>query len=130
MPLVRVEIRKGKSADYKKALLDGIHQALIDSFKIPEDDRIQRIYELDAENFKVADGKTEDFILIELTVFKGRSLDAKRCLYKAIADNLERDLGVKRTDILIVLSEPPLDNWGTHGGIPASEALLGFSLDM
>lgn len=129
MPLVKVEIRKGKSAEYKKALLDGIHQALIDSFKIPKADRIQRLYELDAENFEIA-GKSEDFVLIEFTVFKGRSLDAKRNLYKAVADNLDRSLGIKRTDILIVLNEPPLDNWGVRGCLPASEANLGFDINV
>lgn len=130
MPLVKVEMRKGKSADYKTALLDGIHQALMDSFKVPKDDRLQRLYELDAENLRTSAGKTEDFILIELTVFKGRSLEAKRNLYKNIVDNLERALGMKRTDILIVLHESPLENWGVHGGVPASEANLGLNLNI
>lgn len=53
MPLVRVEILKGKSSEYKKALLDGIHQALVDTLKVPEDDRIQRLYELEKDNFEL-----------------------------------------------------------------------------
>lgn len=130
MPLVKVEMIKGKSTDYKTALLDGIHQALVDSFKVPKADRIQRLYELDAENFRTSDAKTEDFILIELTVFKGRSLEAKRSLYKNIVDNLECAPGIKRSDILIVLHESPLDNWGVRGGVPASEANLGLNLNI
>jgi phenylpyruvate tautomerase PptA (4-oxalocrotonate tautomerase family) len=130
MPLVKIEIRKGKSAEYKKALMDGVHRALVDSFKIPEDDRNQRLYELDAENFEIAGGHTDDFIIIELTVFKGRSLEAKRNLYKAIADNLEKDLGISRTDVLTVINEPLLENWGIHGGVPASEANLGFNVNV
>lgn len=130
MPLVKAELLKGKSPEYKRALLDGIHRALVDCFKVPEDDRIQRLYELEASDFVVEAGKTPDFILIELTVFKGRSLDAKRALYKAIADNLQAALGIKRTDILIVLNEQPLDNWGIRGGIPASEAELRATLNI
>lgn len=52
-PLVKIEIRKGKSAEYKKAILDGVHQALVDALKIPDNDRFQRIYELDKEDFNV-----------------------------------------------------------------------------
>jgi len=50
MPLVKIEMLKGKSSEYKKALLDGVHQALVDTFKIPDYDRMQRLYELDKEN--------------------------------------------------------------------------------
>lgn len=125
MPLVKVEMRKGKSAAYKKALLDAIHQALVDIFKTPEDNRIQRLYELEAANFKIAADKTEDFLLIELTVFEGRNLATKSILYKAIVDNLEHALGIKRTDILIVLNETPRENWGVRGGVPASVASFG-----
>jgi hypothetical protein len=46
MQLVKVEIFKGKTKEYKEALLDGIHDALLTAFKIPMDDRTQRLYEL------------------------------------------------------------------------------------
>lgn len=74
--------------------------------------------------------KTENFIFIELTVFKGRSYEAKKSLYKAIVDNLEKVLGIKRTDVLVVINEPPLENWGTAGGKPASEVDFGFKIDV
>ena len=130
MPLVKIEILKGKNNEYKKALLDGIHQALVDSWEIPEDDRIQRLYELEKDNFELPRYKTENFVLIELTVFKGRSYEAKKSLYKNIVDNLEKVIGIKRTDVLIVINEPPLENWGIAGGIPATEVDLGFKIDV
>jgi len=49
MPLVRIEIHKGKSAEYKKAILDGVHAALVEAFTIPDYDRNQRIYEINPE---------------------------------------------------------------------------------
>jgi phenylpyruvate tautomerase PptA (4-oxalocrotonate tautomerase family) len=130
MPLVKIEIRKGKSGEYKKALMDGVHRALVDCFKVPEKNRNQRLYELDAENFEIASGHTDDFIIVELTVFQGRSLDAKRILYKSIVDNLEKDLGISRSEVLIVINETPMENWGVYGGVPASEANLGIHLDI
>ncbi|ADG81550.1 4-oxalocrotonate tautomerase [Thermincola ferriacetica] len=58
MPLVKVEIFKGKSDTYKKALLNGIHAALVEAIKIPDYDRMQRLYELEPQNFEIAQNKT------------------------------------------------------------------------
>jgi hypothetical protein len=80
MPLVRVEILKGKSSEYKKAILDGIHAALVEVLKIADYDRTQRLYELDKSNFEIHRQRSENYIIIEITMFKGRSLVAKRKL--------------------------------------------------
>lgn len=131
MPLVKVEILKGRNADYKKAILDGIHSALVEAFKIPDYDRNQRLYELDRESFEFPNTKySNQYTMIELTVFKGRSLDAKRLLYSTIVCNLENNPGIKGEDITIVLHESPMENWGIRGGRPASEVDLGFKVDV
>lgn len=87
MPLVKIEVFKGKNAEYKKAILDGVHSALVQALKIPDDDRMQRLYELDRENFEVTPTKTEQCTLIEITAFKGRSLEAKRKLYSYLINS-------------------------------------------
>lgn len=130
MPLVKIEIRAGKSAEYKKAILDGVHQALVQSIRIPDHDRIQRLYELDAGNFEASPNKTDNITIIEITMFKGRSIKAKKQLYKTIVDNLAKNPGIKGDDITIVLHEPPLENWGIRDGKPAKEVDLGFKLDV
>ena len=128
MPLVKVSLLKGRSIEEKKALLDAIHAALLDAFKIPEDDRCQRIFEFEPENFDIPEGKTSNYTIIEIDVFPGRSLDAKRKLYQKIVQNLNEQ--IQPSDLLVVLKEPPLDNWGVRGGMPASEIDLGFKLDV
>jgi phenylpyruvate tautomerase PptA (4-oxalocrotonate tautomerase family) len=128
--MVKVEMRAGKTAKYKKAILDGIHQALISAFKIPDSDRNQRIYELVPENMEIPANKTADHIIIEITVFQGRSLSAKRNLYKNIVDELAARTGIKGDDVTIVLQEVPLENWGIRGGQPASEVNVGFKVDI
>lgn len=130
MPLVKIEIFKGKTAQYKKAILDGVHSALVQAFKIPDDDRMQRLYELDRENFEVTPTKTEQCTLIEITAFKGRSLEAKKKLYKEIINNLKINPGIDGNDIVIVINEPPLENWGVRGGKPANEVNLGFKIEV
>lgn len=130
MPLVKVEILKGKNTEYKKNIMDGIHSALVEAFKIPNYDRNQRLYELEPENFEFSNTKTEQYTLIELTVFKGRSFEAKKCLYSAIVRNLGQAPGISGEDILIVINEPPKENWGVRGGRPASEVDLGFKIEV
>lgn len=129
MPLVKVEILKGKSNDFKKKLLDVIHQALVETVKIPDHDRRQRLYELENDNFEKT-GRSDNYTIIEITMFKGRSFEAKKNLYAAIVKNLNSSLDINGNDITIVINEPPLENWGIRGGFPASEVELGFSVNV
>lgn len=130
MPLVKIEILKGNSKEYKKAILDSIHESLVESIKIPDYDRFQRLYELDKDNFEIPSTKTEKAIIIEITLFQGRSLKAKKDLYKNIVERLAKNPGISGDDIVIVLLEPPLENWGIKGGKPASEVDLGFKIQV
>ena len=129
MPLVKVSLLKGKSKEEKEALLNAIHAALIEAFKIPENDRSQRIFEFEPENFEIPEGKTSNYTLIEMDVFPGRSIEAKRKLYQTIVQNLQRH-NIQASDVLIVLNEPQLDNWGVREGVPASTIDLGFKIDV
>jgi phenylpyruvate tautomerase PptA (4-oxalocrotonate tautomerase family) len=129
MPLVTIVMMKGKSREHKKSILDAVHDSLMTAFKIPDHDRNQRIIEIEPDNLKYRSGKSENFVTIEMTVFPGRSFHAKKALYREIVSRLH-DLGIKGDDILILLNEPPLENWGIRGGYPASEVDIGFKLDV
>ncbi len=129
MPLVRLVIRAGRSPVEKRALLDAMHNALVEAFRIPDDDRMQRIDEYAPEDFEIPPGRSTDYTLVEITAFPGRSIEAKRDLYRAIARNLTA-LGIPPRDVLIVLNEPGLENWGVNGGMPASETDLGFDVQV
>ncbi|MBN1397570.1 MAG: tautomerase family protein [Bacteroidetes bacterium] len=129
MPVVRIEIYKSFDNTYKKHILDGVHKALVDSFKIKDSDRNQLISELDDSNFERSAGKSKSFVIIEITAFKGRSREAKRMLYQKIRENLETSPGIKRNDILIVIKEPELVNWGLNGKC-ADEIDLGFNVNV
>lgn len=130
MPLVKISLLNGKSPDYKRALLDGIHSALVETFLIPDNDRNQQIYELDADHFEIPSTKSNQFVIIEIIAFQGRSFAAKKKLYSAIVQNLGTSPGIAGDDILIILHEPPQENWGIRGGKPASEVDVGFRIDV
>jgi phenylpyruvate tautomerase PptA (4-oxalocrotonate tautomerase family) len=127
MPLVRLEVRQGRSATQKQALLDAAHAALVEALGIPDHDRMQRIVEHAHEDFELPPGSSDDFVLVEVTMFAGRSRQAKRLLYQALVRNFG-ELGVAPADVFVVLQEPPLDNWGIRGGQMASEVDLGFEV--
>ncbi|MBF0509334.1 MAG: tautomerase family protein [Deltaproteobacteria bacterium] len=127
MPLVKISILRGRSLADKKAVLDAVHSALVDAFSIPAMDRNQRLLEYDPDNFEIPPGKSDNYVLVELTVFPGRSKEAKRRLYQFIVKNLV-DLDIDPNDVFIVLYEPPLENWGIRGGIPATEIDFGFNI--
>lgn len=120
MPLVKVEMLKGKSSEYKKTVLDCIHQGLFESLGIEDWDRFQRITEYDREDFEFPDFKTDAFMIIELTLFPGRTKEQKGDAIKAITSRLEESLGIAPSDVFIVINEPPLENWGM-GGVQKNE---------
>ena len=127
MPLVKIETRKSWNASQKKEIMEAIHSSMREALKIPENDRNIRFHELHPDDFQVPPGKTGNYILVEISMFIGRSLQAKRELYRGIVSNLGK-LGVLGSDVFIVLHEIPLENWGIRGGIPASEVDLGFKV--
>ena len=124
MPLVRIEIIKGQSREYKAAVLQAVHEGLVSALGIPEDDRYQRLYELDAADFECA-GKTEKFCMVELTLYPGRSREMKRAAIVEITRLLGERCGVPKDDVFININEPPLDNWG-FGGEMASDLALEY----
>lgn len=127
MPLITIETRRGLAPATKKALLDGVHQALVDCFKIPDRDRTQRFIEYAPEDFETPPERGEHYTIVTVTAFAGRSLAAKRALYRAIADKFEA-AGLPRTDVFIVLNEVPVENWGVRGGIAGCDVDFGFKI--
>ena len=115
MPLVRIEILKGKDASYQKTLLQAVHDALVTAIGIPDWDRFQQLYELEPECFERAPGKTDRFTMIEITMFPGRSKEQKARIFGEITRELKTRLGIANTDVFIVIREPPNENWGLAG---------------
>ncbi|MGD0916663.1 MAG: tautomerase family protein [Thermodesulfobacteriota bacterium] len=129
MPLVTITIIEGKTREFRRLIFDAVHDSLVAALKIPDHDRNQRIVEIRLDNLEFPAGRTESFVTIEMTVYPGRSLQAKKALYQEIVSRLQR-LEIQGDDILIVLNEPPLENWGIRGGYPASEVDIGFEINV
>ena len=120
MPLVRIDLRKGKQAAYREAISRIVHEALV-SVGVPKDDRFQVINEHDSENF-VFDlnyldiRRTEDLVIIQITWNEGRTVDQKKALYNAIADGLGKAPGIRPENVFINLVEIRKENWSIGKG--------------
>src|SRR5580658_686095 len=111
MPDVLIEVRGNWVGGRKAQFIEAVHAALVEAIKIPPEDKVLRFMSHAPEDFVIPQGFGEKFTRIEIVMFAGRSLDAKRQLYKAIVRNLE-SFGVPPKDVKVVLIEVPAENWG------------------
>lgn len=121
MPLARIDLAQGKSAEYRQTVGAVIYDAMIETLKVPQDDRFQIINEHPPENLIVDPtylgiARTSDCIVIQITLNAGRALEVKKAFYKAVADGLHARLGVRREDVFINLVEVVKENWSFGNG--------------
>lgn len=129
MPIAKIEVCRTRPAQEASALIEAVYQAQRDALNVPENDRQIRYVEHRPEHFPVPPGKTANYTFVEFILFPGRSLEAKRRLYESVVRRFG-ELGIAASDIIIVVHEPPLENWGIRGGKPASEVDLGFNVNV
>ncbi len=131
MALARIEVLEGRSDETKRGMVQAVRAALSEALRAPADDPVVRLveYSRDAFTLPYPDRHTDAYTIVEVTMFAGRSAEAKRRLYKAIVNGLGA-FDVTPQDVLIVIHEPPMENWGVDGGTPASEVDVGFKVDV
>ena len=129
MPLTKIEVRRSWPPEQVQAIIEGVYLAQREALQVPAYDRQVRYIEHRPEHFHVSPGRSENYTLVEITLFAGRSIEAKRTLYKTIVKNLGA-LGIAPDDVFIVLNEVALGNWGIRGGVPASDVELGYKLNV
>ncbi len=115
MPLVKINLIKGKSPEFKKTVFDCVHQGLIEALGISDWDRFQRIIEFDRADFETPAEKSDNFMIIELTLFPGRTKEQKKAAIEIITAKLVASLSIAPEDVFIIISEPPFENWGMAG---------------
>lgn len=111
--------------------MDAVHGALREAFKIPEWDRHARLIVHEPHRFQVSLrlAQPDRFTMVTIDCFSGRSLEAKRALYRAIVRNLAA-LGIPEDHVLILLREAPSQDWGVGGGQAACDIDLGFKVEV
>ena len=129
MPGTLIEIRRQYSMEEEIGIIEAVHCALVSAFKIPAGDKTIRLSVHLPHRFAVPPDRTkpENYTLISIDAFSGRSIQAKRNLYHEIVSNLE-PFGIPKDHVLIVLRESVSENWGVRGGKAACDVDLGFNV--
>ena len=131
MPSILIETRTQYSVEQESAIMEAVHMAVREAFKIKPDDKHVRLISHHPHRFICPPGKVkpEAYTHISIDALAGRSMDAKRSLYQTIVNNLE-PLGIPKDHVKILLREIPTTNWGVRGGQAASDIDLGFKINV
>ncbi|HEY0792494.1 MAG TPA: tautomerase family protein [Chthoniobacterales bacterium] len=126
-----IEVRQRYTQEQEGAIIEGVHAALREAFKIPPGDRNVRLIVHEPHRFACppAREKPEAYTHISIDAFAGRSLEAKRCFYRTLVKNLE-PLGIPNDHVKVVLREIPKENWGIRGGQAGCDVELGFEINV
>jgi phenylpyruvate tautomerase PptA (4-oxalocrotonate tautomerase family) len=121
MPLVRISLRAGKSPEYRRAIADGVHRAMVEALAAPEQDRFQVITEHD-ENGLIYDPsylgvrRSDDIVLVQITLSAGRKPPQKREFMARAAALLAENPGLEARNLFISLVEVAWENWSFGEG--------------
>jgi 4-oxalocrotonate tautomerase len=122
MPFVRIDLMRGKSAQYRKTLGEIVYDAMVDVINVPKNDKFQIITEHNPEELNFADSYlgndySKDIIFIQITLSSGRSIEQKMAFYKRIVDDFQAKLNARPDDVFINLVEVEKENWSFGHGI-------------
>ena len=121
MPLVHIHLRKGKTPEYRRDVANAIHEALVATANVPQDDRFQIIHEHEPDAMIAHPSyggvsRSADLIIIEITLNAGRTVEIKKALYAEIASRLAKAAAVRADDVMVSLTEVVKENWSFGGG--------------
>lgn len=122
MPLVHISLLKGKSPAHIRAIADGVHQALVETFAVPPADRFQLIHQHDRDDF-IYDAdylgvhRSDDVVFISILQSNWRDVATKQALYRAVAERLAENPGLRREDVQIQLVPNGREDWSFGNGI-------------
>jgi 4-oxalocrotonate tautomerase len=121
MPLVRIDLIEGKPPEYGARIGRVVYRAQVEVLGAPKDDLFQVITEHAAAGLQfdrdyLGVHRTDDCIFLQITLNEGRTVEVKRQFYKAVADGLHQELGVRREDVFVNLVEVKKENWSYGNG--------------
>jgi 4-oxalocrotonate tautomerase len=121
MPLLHISLRAGKPEAYRRAIFDSLYRAMRDALDVPEGDQFMTISEHDAANFRYGAAfgivRSDDLVLIQITVFDTRTAQQKKALFRRIAELLGESPGIRPQDVFVNVLEAAKENWSVGHGL-------------
>lgn len=113
----------------KASLSETIHSCLHDAIGTPENKRFQRFFPIQPENFYYPNTRSNQYTIIEIFMFEGRSVAVKKKLIRLLFERIEQQLNIAAQDIEIVILDVPKHNWGVRG-VPGDELVLNYVVEV
>src|SRR4051812_26980466 len=113
----------------KAPLSDVIHACVVEALHYPQDKRAHRFFGLERDDFYYPAGRTEQYIIIEISMFEGRSIETKKHLIRLLFERISAQLALSTQDIEMTIFETPRHNWGMRG-LPGDEVGLNYQVDV
>ncbi|SMQ71627.1 tautomerase family protein [Agreia sp. VKM Ac-1783] len=113
----------------RAAISDAIHGAVMEALAYPAEKRFHRFIALDAEDFIYPDDRGENYTIIEISMFDGRTESAKRALIEELFARLDAEAGIPPHSVEITITETPRVNWGIRG-VNGADLALGYKVDV
>lgn len=111
-----------------RELSDAIHAAAVTAFALPGSKRFHRFVPLERDCFLTPPDRTDDYTIIEVSMFEGRSVEAKKLFIREVY-SATTALGLRAEDVEITITETPRANWGIRG-LPGDELELGYRVQV
>ncbi|MFF9496572.1 tautomerase family protein [Streptomyces flaveolus] len=120
MPLVRIDMIRGRSPENIRAITDAVQQSLIDVLKIPERDRFQIVTQHDPDEITALDAglgftRTPGTVIVHIFTQRGRSTKDKQLVYRTLAKHLT-EAGVDGKDLFVSYFENGPEDWSFADG--------------
>ncbi len=120
MPLLRVDLIEGRSDEELKALLDGLHRAVVTAFNVPEGDRYQIVHEHAPTRMLIEDTglgieRTNNVVFLQVTS-RPRGREAKQEFYKLVVEELQARCQIAASDVVISMVENSDEDWSFGHG--------------
>ncbi|AUS87587.1 tautomerase family protein [Lysinibacillus sp. YS11] len=120
---------KGRLNPIKETLSNIIHSCMVDALEYPLDKKFHRFFPMDKEDFYFASERTESYTIIEISMFEGRTIQAKKQLVKLLFERINNKLNISPQDVEITIFETPKHNWGIRG-LPGDELALNYKVNI
>lgn len=115
--------------DIKQKLSDVIHNCIVESLSFPKNKRAHRFINLEKDDFFYPEGRTDEYIIIEIMMISGRTVETKKALIKMLFKEISSQLNISTTDIEISIIESPASNWGFRG-MTGDEVSLNYKIEV
>lgn len=113
----------------KTELSNIIHACVIEILQLTPDKRFHRFFPLDDSDFYYPPDRSKNYLIIEISMFEGRSVETKKQLIRLLIQNIHKKLNISLYDIEITIFETPKYNWGIRG-LPGDELTLNYKVEV